>query len=164
MSVLATTTNSNLLTALTALHVIFAAYFGLGVLLAMIFALQLPNTPGLRPKARVMGNASRVALSMVVPGAVLSGALGFAVAITGGFGLRTPWVVQSIVLFAIVFILGGALGPMGARLRRRVEAEAKLAKPSAEVIAALRSPVSLILNAVNFVITVVLVLIMFFKF
>lgn len=168
MLVLASTAiNPTVLSALQVLHIIAAIYFGLGVLLAIIFALQVPNTPGLTPKAKVMGRASAVALRMVVPGAVLAGALGVAVTVYGRYWLVAPnhgWLIASIVLYALVFLLGGAIGPMGARLRRRVDTEARGGKkPTPELLKALRSPVPLILNGVNVALTLALVYVMIFK-
>lgn len=153
------------LNVLKILHIITAVYFGAGVVLATIFSLQIPNTPTLTAKAKIMRRNSRVALSMIVPGALVTAIFGFIVAwqeYARPFDHR--WILYSTILFVLAFLLGGASGPMNARVRRLVETEARSGKkPSAELYKALRSPVALILTLVNVAIFVALLYLMFAK-
>jgi uncharacterized membrane protein len=160
--VLLATSNQAAITTVKVLHIVAASYFGLGVLLAMIFTLQVPNTPKLTHKARVMANGARVALAMIVPGSLIAGVLGFILANLEGFSIHNKWILISTVLFFVALILGGVSGPINARLRRRVESEARSGKkPSAELLQALRSPVPLIMSFVSLALAIALVVLMF---
>ncbi|MBA3824840.1 MAG: DUF2269 family protein [Ktedonobacterales bacterium] len=144
------------------LHVLTAIYFALGVVLGTIFTLQVPNTPTLSAKARVMGNSSRVALLMIIPGALLAGILGLVLAFQEfSKPFNHGWIVASLVLFIAAVVVGGAAGPISARTRRMVEAEARAPRPSAALVAALRSPLPLIFTALNLLIAIALVVLMF---
>jgi hypothetical protein len=148
--------------ALFALHVLVSVYFVIGVVLGTIFTLQVPNTPTLTAKARVMGYSNRVALTMIIPGALLAGISGIVLAIQEfSKPFSHPWIVGSLVLFALIVIVGGATGPISARTRRMVEAEARSPRPSATLVAALRSPLPLIFTAINVLLTIALVVLMF---
>jgi uncharacterized membrane protein len=147
---------------LLALHVIVAIYFALGVVLATIFTLQVPNTPTLPAKARVMANGSRVALTMIIPGALLAGILGIILAFQQySKPFNHGWIVLSLVLFIAAVVVGGASGPISARTRRMVEAEARSPKVSDELLQALRSPLPLIFTGLNLLITIALIVVMF---
>ena len=153
-------------TTFLVLHIASAIYFTVGAVLAVIFTLQIPNTPTLAAKARVMRQSSRVALLMIVPGTVIAGITGVLLAVSedGATTLHHGWIVASIVLFAAAFIVGGASGPTSAKLRRQVEAEARSGKrPSATLIQGLRSPVPFIVTGINLAITVALIVLMFAK-
>lgn len=148
--------------ALLVLHILSAVYFGLGVVLATIFTLQLPNAPTLKLKAQIMGQSSRAALTMIIPGSVLSGVLGFILAYSQRLSLQTHWVLFSTLLFFAALLVGGASGPISARTRRLVESEARGGKnPSAAALQALRSPTPLILVGINLAIFIALLVMMF---
>lgn len=153
------------LDVLKVLHILTAIYFGIGVVLATIFTLQVPNTPTLAAKARIMQRNSRVALAMIVPGAILSGIFGFVVAFQeSAHPFDQKWILISTILFVVAFLLGGAAGPLTARTRRLVTTEARSGKkPSLALLNALRSPVPLILTLINVAIFVALLYFMFAK-
>lgn len=154
--------NPNLLTALKVIHIVSASYFGLGALLATIFALQVPYTPTIVAKARVMGWGSRTALTMIVPGVLIAGASGIAVTYYEGLSLHTRWVLVSVICYALAFVLGIVSGPLNARMRRLAEAEAHSGKrPSVELLEALAQPTPRILTAATLLLTVILVFLMF---
>jgi uncharacterized membrane protein len=154
--------NTALTSTLNVLHVLTAVYFAVGVVLGTIFTLQVPNTPTLAAKARVMGNSSRVALTMIIPGALLAGILGIALAFQQfNKPFSHGWIVASLVLFIAVVVVGGASGPISARTRRMVEAEARAPKPSAALVQALRSPLPLVFMGINLLLTIALVVLMF---
>ncbi len=163
--VLATATPATPNGVVLTLHILAAIYFAVGVVLATIFTLQVPNTPTLAAKARVMGNSSRVVLTMIIPGALVAGILGMVVASQeyGSKPFSQSWIVVSTVLFIAVLVVGGATGPVSARTRRLVESEARAPRPSAALVAALRSPLPLIFTAINVAITVALIVLMFVK-
>ena len=165
MVLLATNINQTTLDVLKLLHIITAIYFGLGVVLATIFTLQVPNTPTLAAKARIMQRNSRVVLGMIVPGALLSGILGVVVAFQENpHPFDQKWILLSTILFVIAFLLGGVTGPISARTRRLVTTEARSGKkPTLELIRALRSPLPLILTIINVAIFVALLVLMFAK-
>ncbi len=145
-------------------HILSAIYFGVGALLATIFSLQVPYTPTLAAKARKMGQSSRVALAMIVPGVVISGITGLILDYQEKLTFGTHWVLISLIVYIIIFVLGAAAGPMTARTRRLAESEARAGKkPSPEIIHALRSPTARILNGVTIVLTLFLVYLMFAK-
>ncbi len=149
-------------TTLFVLHVLSASYFGLGALFATILALQVPNTPTLSAKARIMNQSNRVALGMIVPGVLLAGIFGIALTAAQGDSLKQAWLIYSLILYAIALVMGGVSGPISARLRRQVESEARSGKkPSAALQQALRSPVPLILTGITLLVTVLLVYLMF---
>lgn len=144
------------------LHIISAAYFGLGVLLATIFTLQVPNTPTLAAKARVMENNSRVVLAMILPGALIAGVLGIVLALQQFHSLTSQkWVLVSTILFVLCVIIGGATGPMSARTRRFVAAEARSPKPSRAAYRAANSLTPIVLAGINLALTLALVWLMF---
>lgn len=147
------------------LHILTASYFGIGVVLATIFTLQVPNTPTLAAKARIMQRSSRVALAMIVPGALLTGICGFVVAFQESpHPFDQKWILISTILFGVALVLGAAAGPLSARTRRLVAVEARSGKrPSLALIRALRSPVPLILTSINVAIFVALLYFMFAK-
>jgi uncharacterized membrane protein len=150
------------MTALFILHIISAAYFGLGVLLATIFTLQVPNTPTLAAKARVMQNSSRVVLAMLIPGALVAGILGIILAIQQYGSLTSQkWVFVSTILFVICLIIGGATGPISARARRLVAAQARSPKPSLAAYRAANSLTPIVLAGINLALTLALVVLMF---
>ncbi|HKD75371.1 MAG TPA: DUF2269 family protein [Ktedonobacterales bacterium] len=160
--------NSTLKNILFILHVLSAVYFALGAVLATVFTLQVPNTPTLTAKARVMGNNSRVARMVIIPGALLAGLSGLVLAYVEGpnsFAMfHNGWVIISLALFVAALVLGGVSGPLAAKLRQRVETEARSGKrPSADLVKALKAPTPYILTGVNLLITVALVVLMFTK-
>jgi hypothetical protein len=160
--------NSTLQHIVFILHVLSAAYFALGAVLATVFTLQVPNTPTLTAKARVMGNNSRAARLVIIPGALLAGLSGLVLAYIEGpnsFSMfHNGWVIISLVLFVAALVLGGVSGPLAAKLRQRVETEARSGKrPSAELVKALKAPTPYILTGINLLITVALVVLMFTK-
>lgn len=145
-----------------ALHVLAAIYFAVGVVLSTIFTLQVPNTPTLAAKARVMGNNSRVVLTMIIPGALLAGILGVIMAYQEfSKPFSHGWINIAMALFVAVIVVGGATGPISARTRRLVEAEARAPRPSAALVQALRSPLPLIFAGINLLIAIALVVLMF---
>ena len=145
-------------------HILSAIYFGLGALLATIYSLQVPNTPTLIAKARVMQQGSRVALSMIIPGVLLAGITGILLTAWEGIPFSSRWVLSTIICYALALIIGAASGPITARTRRQTEVEARSGKrPSAELLQALRSPVPSVLTSITLALTVILVLLMFFK-
>jgi uncharacterized membrane protein len=153
---------SSVLTAFKVLHILSAIYFGIGVILATIFTLQVPNTPTLPAKARVMAQSSRVVLTMLVPGALLAGLFGFILAFQEySHPFSQKWILFSTILFVISFIIGGATGPMSARTRRFVAREARSPKPSPAAYRAANSFVPIIFAGINFAIALALVYLMF---
>jgi hypothetical protein len=160
--------NTTLKNIVFVLHVLSAVYFAFGAVLATIFTLQVPNTPTLTAKARVMGNNSRVARMVIIPGALLAGLSGLVLAYVEGPNsfrmLHNGWVIISLVLFVAAIVLGGVSGPLATKLRQRVETEARSGKrPSADLVKALKAPTPYILTGVNLLITVALVVLMFTK-
>ena len=148
--------------ALFVLHILSTVYFALGVVLATIFTLQVPNVPTLKMKAQVMGQSSKVARTMIVPGSILAGGSGFLLTYAQGLSLQTHWVLFSTLLFFAAFLVGGASGPISARTRRTVEQEARGGKkPTLELIKALRSPTPIILMGLNLAILIGLLFLMF---
>ncbi len=166
--VLLAVVNTTLKNILFVLHILSAVYFALGAVLATIFTLQIPNTPTLTAKARVMGNNSRAARMVIIPGAALAGLSGLVLAyIEGPNSFRmfhNGWIIISLVLFVAALVLGGVSGPLAAKLRKRVETEARSGKrPSVELVKALKAPTPYILTGINLLITVALVVLMFMK-
>jgi uncharacterized membrane protein len=160
--VLLATFNPAVLTTFKVLHILSAIYFGLGVLISGVLTFQVPNTPGLPAKARTMEINRRVVLMMVIPGSLIAGIFGFIVTYGEGLGLHTKWILLSTILFVVAFLVGGASGPISARARRLVEAEANSGKrPSAELAAALRSPVPYIFTGIMVLLFAALVVLMF---
>jgi uncharacterized membrane protein len=157
-------TSAALLAATTIVHVLAGAIFAIGALVSLLFTLQVPNTPTLVAKARVMGRNSLIVRAMILPGVLLAGVTGVGLVWEQGRTLHERWLLYAIILYAIAFIVGAATGPITSRLRRNVEQEARSGKrPSVEVIRALRSPLSAILATVNVVIVIALVYLMFAK-
>ena len=154
--------STNWQNALYVLHILSAVYFALGVILATIFTLQVPNVPTLKMKAQVMGQASQVARGMIIPGSILAGVSGFVLTYAQGLSLQTHWVLFSTLLFFAAFLVGGASGPISARTRRTVEQEVRGGKkPTPELIKALRSPAPTIIMGVNLAILIALIVLMF---
>lgn len=154
--------SNGVLTTFKVLHILSAIYFGIGVILATLFTLQVPNTPTLAAKARVMAQSSRAVLTMLVPGALLAGIFGFIVAFQEySQPFSQKWILFSTVLFVISFVLGGATGPISARTRRLVTAEARSPKPSAAAYRAANSFTPIILIGINLAIAIALVVLMF---
>ncbi len=154
--------SAGVLTAFKVLHILSAVYFGVGVVLATIFTLQVPNTPTLPAKAKVMARSGRAALTILVPGALLAGIFGFVLAFMEfSHPFAQKWILFSTILFVISFVLGAASGPLNARTRRLVEAEARSPKPSRAAYQAADSLRPIILAGINLAIAVALVYLMF---
>lgn len=157
-----TVVNQNAVAVFRVIHILSAVYFALGAILAIIFTLQVPNTPTLSAKARVMGQSSMVARFMIVPGALLAGITGFVVTSIGGRSYTQGWLLVSIALFVLALAIGASSGPTTAKLRRQVETEARSGKrPSAALVQSLNSRAPLALAVVNVAITLLLIVLMF---
>jgi len=162
--VLLVVTNQGIVTLMQVIHILLATAFAVGAVLSTVFTLQIPYTPTLVAKSRVMNQNSMVARFLIIPGSLLAGITGFVLAWIEGYGLQQRWVLFSLILFAIAFIVGGISGPMITRTRRLVEVEARSGRrPSGELVIALRSRTPLVLTGITLIVTVALIFLMFAK-
>lgn len=149
------------------LHLLGAVWLAAGVLSGVVIFAQLRRTDGdLAGRAFGLRLAWRLMAVFVVPGVLITGALGFYLVTVPGFGpgWGKGWVIASVVLYLI--LLAGILFVQVPHLRkalRAVEASVTAGSPTVELRQAEQQKLPAVLNHVNATLILILILLMAFK-
>jgi uncharacterized membrane protein len=147
------------------LHLLGALWLSAGVLSGAVIFAQLKRTDG-DLNGRVFGLrvAWRLMTVFVVPGALVTGALGFYLLYAFRIGFLPGWVKASVMLYFI--LLGGILFvqvPGVRRALRAAEASRAAGAPTPELRAAEQAKLPAILTHVNATLIFILIFLMAFK-
>jgi len=115
------------------------------------------------PRVRLSGlkMMRRLNMGLLMPGSILAGITGFALAGIRHIPMTTPWLLSSIVLYVIALGLSmGVLKPWMKRLMVAAEAEAGGAAAGTFQAVAMASPAPLIARAATALITTALLVLM----
>lgn len=102
------------------LHIISAFWLAAGSFAGAVVRAQAKRTPELAGKVQLLRLAWRLSSVFIVPGALISGFLGFNLVTARGWGFRPVWVHASITIYLIMLAL--TLFYLVPRLRKTLRA------------------------------------------
>lgn len=148
-----------------ALHLIGAIWLSAGVLSSIVIFSQMKRTDGdLAGRAFGMRAAWRLMMVFVVPGVLVTGALGFYLLHAFRIGFLPGWVKASVVVYFILLaaILFGQV-PALRRATRAAEASRVAGAATPELLQAQQNKLPMILTHLNATLIFLLIFFMAFK-
>jgi uncharacterized membrane protein len=153
--------NTLLQSILTYSHIGLTIYFALGTILVILYVLQVPNTPTLLAKARVIARSDLATRLMVIPGALLSGITMVLLPAVRGQSIQDRGIVIAIILYLAIMVVAVVFSQRVGKLRQQLSLEARSGKrPSQELMKELKSRLSLVLSLINVVAGTLLIILL----
>jgi hypothetical protein len=153
--------NTVLQSILTYAHIGLTIYFALGTIFVILYMLQVPNTPTLLSKARVIARSDLATRFMVIPGALLSGVTMVLLPAVRGQSIQDGGIAVAIFLYLAIMAVAIAFIQRVGMLRQQLTLEARSGKrPSSKLIKGLKSRLALVLSLVNIVAGTLLIILL----